>query len=168
MFILFQTSLVREIYVDIVTRYMKMGAGQFLRDYRRDYHIQKSLAHRKAVLQRKAKAKEKKMKVHLKQIEQDKSVRKRCSHIRLLSLVNELGVMGLKRQYTKKELSILCDAYAVDSLSSWNKTKLSTVLSAKIVQCEFMPRHQVTSLYTVDVQEEHNSNNIPVLKLHRI
>ena len=146
-----------------------MGAGQFLRDFRRDYHIQKSSAHRKAVLQRKVKAKEKKMKVHLKQIEQDKSVRKRSSHIRLLSLVNEFGVTGLKRQYTKKELSILCEAYGVDSLSSsWNKSKLSTVLSGKITQCEFMPRHQVTSLYTVSVQEDHTSNKIPVLKLHRI
>ena len=56
---------------------MKMGAGQFLRDYRRHYHIQKSMAHRKAVLQ--SKAKEKKMKVNLEQIEQDRSVRKRCS-----------------------------------------------------------------------------------------
>ena len=145
-----------------------MGAGQFLRDYRRDYHIQKSMAHRKAVLQRKAKAKEKKMKVNLKQIGQDRSVRKRCSHIRLLALVNELGAMGLKRLYRKKELSILCEAYGVNSLSSWNKSTLSTALSAKIAQCEFMPRHQVTSLYTVDVQEEHNSNNIPVLKLQRI
>ena len=30
------------------------------------------------------------------------------------------------------------------------------------------PMGHRTSLYTVDVQEEHNSNNIPVLKLHHI
>jgi hypothetical protein len=61
---------------------MKMGAGQFFRDYRRAYYIQKSMAHRKVVLQRKEKAKKRKMKVLLKQIEEDKSVCKRRSHIR--------------------------------------------------------------------------------------
>ena len=53
------------MYDEIVGRYMKMGAGQFLRDFRRDYHIKKSLAHRKAVRQRKDKADEKRMKVQL-------------------------------------------------------------------------------------------------------
>ena len=60
-----------ELFKEIVERYMKMGAGQFLRDFRRDYHLRKSLAHRKAVLQRKEKANERRMKVPLKEIEQD-------------------------------------------------------------------------------------------------
>ena len=37
-----------------------MGAGKFLRDFRRDYNIKKTIAHRKAVFQRKKKADEKK------------------------------------------------------------------------------------------------------------
>ena len=78
-----------------------MGAGQFLRDFRRDYHLKKSLAHRKAVSQRKEKAEEKRMKVHMQQIEQDRSPSKKYSHVRLLSLVNELGYRGLVRLYAK-------------------------------------------------------------------
>jgi hypothetical protein len=39
-----------EIYCDVITRYLKMGAGQFLRDFRRDYHLKKSLAHRKLLM----------------------------------------------------------------------------------------------------------------------
>lgn len=158
----------REIYVDIVTRYMKMGAGQFFRDFRRDYHVQKSLAHRKAVLLRKEKAKERKMKVTLKQIEQDRSIGKRRSHVRLLALVTEMGDRGLFRLYTKKELHTLCDAYDVQYFSRWNKGRLSTALAGKVTQCEIMPQHQVTSQYTVVVQEQQNSRKIPVLKLHRV
>jgi hypothetical protein len=165
----FQISLVRELFVEIVTRYMKMGAGQFLREFRRDYRVQKSLAHRKAVLQRKEKAKERKMKVILKHIEQDKSAGKRLSHVRLLALVNEIGGTGLMRLYTKKELCMLCDAYDIDYASSWNKGRLSKSLAEKIAQCESMPHHQVTSLYSVTVQPAQNSaTTIPVLRLHRI
>ena len=81
---------------------MKMGAGQFLRDFRKDYHVRKSLAHRKAITQKKEKANEKRMKVHLQQIEQDRTPGKKVSHIRLLSLVNELKECGLARLYSKK------------------------------------------------------------------
>jgi hypothetical protein len=59
------------IYKEVCERYMKMGAGQFLRDFRRDFHIKKFLAHRKAVMERKEKAREKQMKVQLPEIEQD-------------------------------------------------------------------------------------------------
>ncbi|CAB3981947.1 ATP-dependent DNA helicase PIF1 [Paramuricea clavata] len=93
-------GLVSELFMEIVERYMKMGAGQFLRDFRRDYHLKKSLAHRKAVLQRKEKANERRMKVHFKQMEQDRSPGKRISHARLLSLVNELTHKGLTLLYT--------------------------------------------------------------------
>ena len=160
--------MLQEIYLEIITRYMRMAAGQFLRDYRRDYHIQKSSAHRKAVLQRNEKAKERKMKVSLKEIEVDKSVGKRCSHIRLLALVNEIGNKGLMRQYTKKELHTLCDAYGVKYLSRWNKGKLSTALATQIAQCECMTFHQVTSTYAVTVRSGEDSTKIPILSLHRV
>ena len=96
--------MVHEIYDEVITRHMKMGAGQLLRDFRKDYHVRKSLAHRKAVTQRKKTANEKKRKVHLRQIERDRTPGKKVSHIRLLSLVNELKEYGLAHLYSKKEL----------------------------------------------------------------
>ena len=48
-----------------------MGAGQFLRDFRKEYQLKKSLAHRKAILQRAEKGKKKKMKLHITQIEKE-------------------------------------------------------------------------------------------------
>jgi hypothetical protein len=161
--------LVHEIYEEVTVRYLKMGAGQFLRDFRRDYHIKKSLAHRKAVTQRKQKANEKRMKVHFQHIEQDRSPGKKVSHVRLLSLVNELKDNGLTRLYTKNELQCLCSGYNVRYLSKWNKGKLSAELAHAISHCESMPSSPVTSKYVVDtIVREDQPALIPVLRLRRL
>ncbi len=34
--------MVLELQSKIVIRYLRMGAGQFLRDFRKDYHLQKT------------------------------------------------------------------------------------------------------------------------------
>ncbi|CAB4000358.1 Hypothetical predicted protein [Paramuricea clavata] len=88
--------LVLELYHDIVLRYLRMGVGQFLRDFRKDYKLKKSLAHRKAVLQKKEKANVKKMKVHMPQIEQDKSSNKQLSHLQLRALVGNIKAVGMR------------------------------------------------------------------------
>ena len=149
---------------------MKMGAGQFLRDFRRDYHITKSLAHRKAVLQRKAKAEERKLKVSFQRFELDRSVDKRSSHIGLLALVSKLGHNGVKRLYTKKELQTLCLAYGVPYKSSWNKEKLSSVLSVKVSECTCVPYPPIMSRYEVNTThpQDDNAGQIPTLRIRRI
>ena len=42
-------DLVNKLYEEVVMRYLKMGVGEFLRDFRRDYHVKKTEAHRKVV-----------------------------------------------------------------------------------------------------------------------
>ena len=64
-----------------------MGAGQFLRDFRRDFRLKKAMAHRKAVLARKEKAEELRQKVDLAEIRNDKSPMKKSSHVRLVVLL---------------------------------------------------------------------------------
>jgi hypothetical protein len=149
---------------------MKMGAGQFLRDFRRDYNLKKSLAHRKAVLQRKEKANEKRMKVHMEEISEDRSPGKRNSHARLLSLVNALTHKGLTRLYTKSELQRLCSGYDVHNLTRWNKEKLASELALAISRSENMPSHQVMSRYAVETVNEPGQpcRDIPMLKIRRI
>ena len=75
-----------ELYREVVLRYLKMGAGQFLREFRKDYKLQKTLAHRKSVLQKREKARRKKLKVPICQIESDTSKDKKLSHVRLRAL----------------------------------------------------------------------------------
>ncbi len=83
-------GLVDELLKEIVERYMKMGAGQFLRDFRRDYH--------------------------LKNLWPITRPWKRISHACLLSLINELTHKGLILLYTKCNLQQLCSAYNVHCL----------------------------------------------------
>ena len=59
--------MVYEIFEEVIVRFLKLGARQFLRDFRRDYHVKKSLAHRKAITKRKERPNEKPMKVHFHQ-----------------------------------------------------------------------------------------------------
>ena len=156
-----------EIYCDAITRYLKMGAGQFLRDFRRDYHLKKSLAHRKTLMPKKEKARKSRMKLHLAQIEQDRSERKRSSHICLLALVNDLNE-DVGTLYKKSELQHLCDAYGVRYLKSWNKGKLSKELTQVIPTYDHIPYHQITSTYVIQVTELPAPNRVPVLRLRRL
>jgi hypothetical protein len=116
-----------------------MGAGQFLRDFRRDYHVKKSLAHRKALMVRKEKMRKRQMKVNLANISQDKSPGKKVSHTKLVALVDELNVQGLVSLYKKKELQFLCNAYACRFLSKWNKKELASSLFEAIHRHNYIP-----------------------------
>lgn len=156
-----------EIYCEVITRYLKMGAGQFLRDFRRDYHLKKSLAHRKSLMAKKVKERKGRMKVHLAQIEQDRSERKRSSHIRLLALVNEVKE-DVGTLCKKAELQHLCDAYGVRYLKSWNKGQLSKELTQAIPIYDHIPYHQITSTYVIQATELNALDRIPVLRLRRL
>ena len=159
--------MIMEIYSDVITRYLKMGAGQFLRDFRRDYHLKKSLAHRKSLISKKEKARKGRMKVHLAQIEQDRSERKRSSHIRLLALINEVKE-DVGTLYKKAELQHLCDAYKVKYYKSWNKDQLAKALTQAIPTYDHIPHHQITSTYAIQATEFDAPDQIPVLRLRRL
>ena len=148
-----------------------MGAGQFLREFRREYNLKKSLAHRKAVLQRKEKANERRMKIQLTQIEQDRSPGKKISHAGLTTLVNTLQHRGLSRLHTKSELQRLCVGYDVQCLSRWNKEKIASELATTILHCESMPSHQAMSRYAIvrDVRDVVNEHQVIMpLRIRRI
>ena len=129
---------------------MKMGCGQFLRGFRRDFHLKKSMAHWKAVLQRKEKAAEKRLKVELETIENDRSPLKRSSHVRLLALISQVKEKGVMRLYTKNELQKLCSAYGVNYMTRWNKSKIAKELTLKVASCTEMPCHDVMLRFTVE------------------
>ena len=161
--------LIKEIFKEVITRYFRMGAGQFLRDFRRDYHLKMSLAHRKSLMVRKEKARRREMKVKLVHISHDKSPRKKVSHTKLLALVDELKVDGLVSLYRKEELKVLCNAYACRFLSKWNKRQLASSLSEAIRMHEDMPCHEETSNYSVHVVGDvEDVDRVPVLRLRRL
>jgi hypothetical protein len=167
---LFLKVLVMKIFEEIIERYLKMGCGQFLRDFRRDFHLKKTLAHRKAVLARKEKAKEQQMKIELKAIENDRSPAKRSSHVCLLALINQIHDKGMIRLYKKTELQQLCSAYGVRFVAKWNKSKLVKELVSKVIECIEMPCHEVMSRYAVNevVRSDNAPDRLPVLRFRRL
>lgn len=160
--------MVSELYSEVGTRYIKMGAGQFLRDFRKDYHLEKTLAHRKSIMQKKERASKRKMKVHFAQIDHDSSKGKRISHLRLSALVGELKAEGLKTLYQKKELQKLCNAYNVRYLSRWNKDKLANDLSQAIMRNDAIPAFQVLSFYRAELLGEEQANMVPNIRIRRL
>ena len=144
-----------------------MGAGQFLRDFRRDYHVEKSCAHRKKVMQRKEATNMKKLKVDMKQIEEDVSEDKKLTHLRLGELVRMFKAEGVRKLYQKKELQKLCDVYNIKYLDRWNKSKLANDLVEAIIQNDVMPASQVLSVYRTSVLEEH-LDTVPVIRISRV
>lgn len=159
--------LVSELFNEIVTRYLRMGAGQFLRNFRKDYQLKKSLAHRKAVLQKTEKAKAKKMKLHIPLMEQDKSKGKQLSHLRLHSLVDKVKAEGLKTLYSKKDLQRLCEAYDVRFITRWNKTKLASELAQSIISHESMPIPHMLSKYQATLVGE-EAGKVPIIRIARL
>ena len=144
---------------------MKMGCGQFLRGFRHDFCLKKSMAHRKE-----EKAAEKQLKVELETIENDRSPSKRSSYVRLLDLISQMKEKGVMRLYTKNELQKLCSTYGVNYMTKWNKSKIAKELTLKVASCSEMPFHDVMSRFIVEeVSTSKNApHRLPVLRIRRI
>lgn len=156
-----------ELYREVVLRYLRMGAGQFLREFRKDYKLQKTLAHRKSILQKREKASRKKLKVPICQIERDTSKDKKLSHVRLRALVAQLNKEGLHTLYKKNELQKLCDAYNVRYISRWNKRKLAHDLAEAIMSNEVIPAPFLLSFYQCELVEAEQKNRVPTIRIKR-
>ena len=147
----FFQKLIEEIFKEIVKRYIRMGAGQFIKDFRRAFKIKKAAAHRHAVMQRKEKAHEKTQKIYFAYIEQDASPGKKTSHARLLGFLSQFKE-GFVSVYNKQELIRLCMGYNVPVRQSWVKAKMASELAKSILSNNSIPVHQIMNNYQV-VQE---------------
>ena len=127
-----QTQIL-EMYKDIVTRYFKMGAGQFQITTYRVSRAQEVINGNK------------------REVEEKASPGKKVSHTKLLCLVQEVKADGLVSLYKKKELLLLCKGYGIAFQSRWNKRKLASVLTAQNHQQERMPCYEETSMYSVNI-----------------
>jgi ATP-dependent DNA helicase PIF1 len=116
----------------IIDKFFKMGAGQYIRDFRRDHNIQKTEAHRKRVQERKLVKERVADKVTLEAIKQDTSHQKQDSHNLLIALVTKRPDIFNSSAYTKKEIKILFQAYEERFVGSWKKEQLNEKLVLRI------------------------------------
>ena len=154
----------------MVIRYFKLGAGQFLRDFRREFHLKKAMAHRKAVLEKKMRAEEKSRKVEISDLENDRSSNKSTSHLRLVALAVQIKEDGFVRLYKKAELRQLCEAYMGSVVAKWNERRIAKELLQKLAICDKMPCHQSLSRYVVEELPPTTDarKQMPVLRLRRV
>lgn len=129
-------------------RYINMGANQFLRDFRRDWEVQKTIAHRNMVMVRKEKKKQRDAKIPVDQICSDSSANKVESHRKLQGLIANFGTEILPAVYTRADLVKLCNAYGVHVTTRKKKADLGADLAVAIAQNQCIPNCSVLSSET--------------------
>lgn len=105
--------LILQLHDDVVTRYLKMAIGEFLRDFRRDFNMKKTEAHRKKVVERQKRKDLKPSKVSPESIKEDTSANLVNSHIRLKLMIEQHDSIFETSVYSKEEVQLLCKAYGV-------------------------------------------------------
>lgn len=124
-------NLVVKLFKDVVTHHVKMGIGEFMRDFRRDFQLHKTEAHHKKVAERKKKDLVS-SKVTIASINEDSSANKQSSHQPLQVMLVQQEKIVQSTVYTKSEVGMICKAYGVSFRQSDTKTKLSEKLVEKI------------------------------------
>ena len=132
-------DLRKDIFDNVVERYFKMGAGQFLRDFRRDNQIQRTEAHRKRVADKAKKDDAKKSKITIQEVKEDKSEGKVVTHKQLQALCTKHPKVFESRLYSKNELAPFFAAYGIIFRSSFTKARLNEILIAEIMKHDFIP-----------------------------
>lgn len=131
-------ALVLHLFNDVVTRYVKMGVGEFLREFRRDFKLKKTEAHRKKVVEKKKKKDLVSSKVALESIKKDTSVNKGNSHRRLMTMLDQQESIFQSNVYSKSELQLLSKAYGLVFRRSDSKALLSEQLVPKIRESQYV------------------------------
>ena len=101
-------DLVCEMFHDAVDLYLRVGAKEVLKDFKRCYLLKKTMAHRQMIMVRTEKKEKKKAKISLKEFSNDGSLNKEATHKRLKGSVLQFGDAFLWTVYTVAELKKLC------------------------------------------------------------
>lgn len=98
------SALVLHLFNDVVTWYVKTGVGEFLREFQRDFKLQKTEAHRKKMVEKETKKDLVSSKVTVESIDKDTSVNKGNSHRRLTTMLDQQESILQSNASSKSEL----------------------------------------------------------------
>ena len=146
-----EAGFISELYVEIISKYVKVSASHFRKDYLQFIKREKGKAHRKKVLEKN----ERKVvvKITIKDIRADKSGGRKVSHLKLQAGVIDDKEYFNDSKFLKKDLLKLCEAYDIAVSKSVTKKQLNDTLINVILQSESMP--------TPDVLSEEHETNVP-------
>ena len=86
----------------------------------------------------------------------------------MVFLVNEVKAEGVKALYSKEELQQLCDAYGIQYVTRWNKTKLTNELAHSIMGHELMLFLHVFARYRTVLVGEDRTGKVPIIRITRL
>ena len=117
------------LFGEVIKAYVRMGIGEFLRDFQRDIEWKKAEAHRKKVQMRTEKKEQKAEQVKIVDIKDGQTPGKKSSHTKLRAmLLKYLTIFNQSRLYVKKDIKLLLRAYGV------SKKGTKSALADKLVE----------------------------------
>lgn len=153
------------MFHEAVDLYLRVGAKEVLKDFKRCYLLKKTMAHRQMIMVRTEKKEKKKAKISLKEFSNDGSLNKEATHKRLKGSVLQFGDAFLWTVYTIAELKKLCLAADV-KIPPRVKRKIDI---AKLLLPVLKDTHMFThSFYLDNLQanmvdrHEESANNAPL------
>lgn len=130
------------IYLEVLTKYIKMSSAQFRQEYKRELRVQKEEAHRKQIRMRTDKANKQKLDFNF--IIVDRSDCKLKSHLRLQSeLLDNDSFLEL---FSKSNLMQLCKAYNLSISNRMKKNELCASLKKSIQDQDKMPNSAILTI----------------------
>ena len=92
----------------MVNLYIKVGAKESLKDFKRSYMLKKTMAHRHMVMLRTQKREKAKAKITMREFQEDRTTNKSVTYIKLKASLLRLGNSFMWTVYTVAELKRLC------------------------------------------------------------
>ena len=121
------------MFEDAVNLYIRVGAKEVLKDFKRCFMMEKSMAHRQMVLVRTKKKEKRKAKISLKEFSEDLSEDKCHTHAKLKASIIQFGDSYIWTVFTVSELKILCAASGIEIPGKTRrKIEIAKLLIAKV------------------------------------
>jgi hypothetical protein len=129
-------SKTEDIFMQVNSRYIRVCANQFKKDLKDSFQLEKAQAHRKQLKEKTEKAKAKITLIDMKYI---KSEKPELVHLKLKIMAKENPDVFSSRQFTKKDLICMSQAYAVGYKTTSKKEELAEGLCKALCEQDMMP-----------------------------
>ncbi len=142
--------------------YIRVGAKEVLKDFKRCYLLKKTMAHRHMVLMRTEKSERKKAKLEMEEMGKDLSPNKEVSHAKLKGMVFKFGDAFLWTVYKLPEIRRLCAASNVPIPTNVKRKIDIAKLLLPVLKGtnEFMYSYYLDDLQIVNNNEQHENGRI--------
>ena len=151
-----EQELGNQVLEQILKRYLMVSHKQFLKDIKSNLNVERKKRHREQVQTKSINSKNTEA-ISIDFIINDKTANKEGSHLRLRIKCLENEHYFNSKEYTKNDITKLCEAYGVNYSKSQKKEKLASTLRQQILITDKMCNTEIFSENTASTSEEPTS-----------